>query len=435
MGKSVAFHNLGCKVNSYEMEIMMKELAKNGYLIVPFDQKADVYIVNTCSVTNIADRKSRQMIHRAKSSNPDAVIVAAGCYVDTNGDTDTKTEGVDICVANTEKKDIVGILDRYFDAHSLSCVSENMPSDKNITGLEEGLHTRCFIKVQDGCDQFCSYCIIPYARGRIHSRSIREITDEIKRYVREGYREFVPTGIHISSYGKDRPEDGEDLSDLIGRISEIENVRRIRLSSLEPNIITDEFAGKLSGIEQICPHFHLSLQSGSDEVLKRMNRHYTTKEYARAVDILRERFDDPAITTDIITGFPGETEEEFEETMAFVDRMDFYETHVFKYSRRKGTVADRMSGQITEAVKHDRSSKLLNLNKTKKRAFEDRHIKEGQLSEVLFEDTEEIRGKQCRTGYTREYIKVYDENAVYDAGDIAKGLLKRQGNAVIFKGI
>lgn len=434
MGKSVAFHNLGCKVNSYEMEIMMKELAKNGYLIVPFDQKADVYIINTCSVTNIADRKSRQMIHRAKSSNPDAVIVAAGCYVDTHGDKDTKTEGVDICVVNAEKKDIAGILNRYFDANSLSCVSGSIPSDNN-TGLEEGLHTRCFIKVQDGCDQFCSYCIIPYARGRIRSRSIREVTDEIKRYVQEGYREFVPTGIHISSYGKDRPEEGEDLSELIGRISEIENVRRIRLSSLEPNIITRGFAGKLSGIGQICPHFHLSLQSGSDEVLKRMNRHYTTDEYARAVDILREHFDDPAITTDIITGFPGETEEEFEETMAFVDRMDFYETHVFKYSRRKGTVADRMSGQITEAVKHDRSSQLLDLNKKKKRAFEDKHIQTGKLSEVLFEDIEEIMGRQSRTGYTREYIKVYDGNGEYGAGDIAKGILKRHGNAVIFEGI
>ena len=433
MGKSVAFHNLGCKVNSYETEKMMKELAENGYIIVPFDQKADIYVVNTCSVTNIADRKSRQMIHRARSVNPDAVIVAAGCYVDTHAEADTKTEGVDICVSNAEKKNVALILDNYFSDKNYSGGAGEV-SVCNGSGLDGVLHTRCFIKVQDGCDQFCSYCIIPYARGRIHSRPVSEITDEIKGYVQKGYGEFVPTGIHISSYGKDRPEAGEDLPGLIQSISEVEGVKRIRLSSLEPKLITREFVSSLSRIRQICPHFHLSLQSGSDGVLKRMNRHYTSEEYASAVDVIREYFSDPAITTDIITGFPGETEEEFEETIAFADRMDFYEMHVFKYSRRRGTAADKMSGQITEEVKHERSSRLLYLNKTKKREFEDRHIMNGKLPEVLFEDMEEVRGKQFRTGYTREYIKVYDESGKYHAGDIVNGTMERQGDLIIFKG-
>ena len=429
MGKSVAFHNLGCKVNSYETEKMMKELAEKGYDIIPFDQKADIYIINTCSVTNIADRKTRQMLNRARRLNPDAVIVAAGCYVNTRRVRSVIPEEADICVSNEEKRDIAGILDGYFAGR------EKTESDNGCRGdlPEDALHTRCFIKVQDGCNQFCSYCIIPYARGRICSRTVREIIEETRQYVKAGYKEFVPTGIHISSFGKDREADHEDLLGLLRAMSETEGVERIRLSSLEPRTVTEEFAAGLREIKQICPHFHLSLQSGSDTVLKRMNRRYTTDEYAEAVDILRGCFDDPAITTDIITGFPGETETEFEETVGFVQRMNFYETHVFKFSRRRGTAADRMEGQLTEAVKHERSVVLMKINAEKKREFEDRHIKTGARAEVLFEDLEEAGGRILRSGYTREYLKVYDERGAFDAGDIAEGSIRRQGEVILFE--
>ncbi len=433
MCKSVAFHNLGCKVNSYELEIMIKELAENGYFIVPFDQKADIYIVNTCSVTNIADRKSRQMLHKARSLNPDAVIVAAGCYVNIHDEPEIRKEGVDLCVANAEKKDILRILEEYFSKNDI-CGKGDAISSCGSSDMSQSHKTRCFIKVQDGCDQFCTYCIIPYARGRISSRKIDDITAEINKYVRNGYREFVPTGIHISSYGKDRPADNENLLSLIRRISQMDGVKRIRLSSLEPRIITEDFAAALKDIGQICPHFHLSLQSGSDEVLKRMNRHYTTDEYLEAVRILRRYFTNPAITTDIITGFPGETEKEFEETISFVERVNFYETHIFKYSRRKGTAADKMKGQITEAEKHKRSLRLLETNARKKRDFEDLHIFSRLRSEVLFEDMEESGSGLYRTGYTREYIKVFDGKGRYRTGDIVKGSLERRGDKVFFIG-
>ena len=429
MGKSVAFHNLGCKVNSYETEKMMKELANTGYTIVPFYQRADIYIVNTCSVTNIADRKSRQMLHRAKKLNPDAVIVAAGCYVNTHTDREIRLEGVDICIANEQKKDIAEILNRYFgDEESMSC------DPACSSQLPESIHTRCFIKVQDGCNQFCTYCIVPYARGRIRSRKVNEVREEVKRCVNDGYKEFVLSGIHISSYGKDRPDDREDLPLLIQTLSEIEGVMRIRLSSLEPRVITEEFVKTLCDIKQICPHFHLSLQSGSNTVLKRMNRHYTTEDYIRAVEILRKYFDDPAITTDIITGFPGETDEEFMETVDFVRHIDFYETHIFKYSRRKGTAADKMEGQISEKIKHERSVQLMDINAEKKKSFEDRYISGECRVEVLFEDTENLEGSIWHTGYTREYIKVYDDRRDICAGEIDKGIIKRKDGVVIFEG-
>ena len=432
MNRTVAFHNLGCKVNTYEMEMMIKALAEKGFIIVPFEQRSDFYIINTCSVTNIADRKSRQMIHRARTANPDSVIVAAGCYVNTHGEDEVIAEGVDICVVNEQKKDIADILDRYLkDKASAEEETEKAAFDASAKAM---LHTRCFIKVQDGCDQFCTYCIIPYARGRIQSRPVSEVVEEIRGYADNGYKEFVPTGIHISSYGKDRPEDGEDLLGLMTGISGVKGVERIRLSSLEPRLITEEFAEKLSGIPQICPHFHLSLQSGSDSVLKRMNRRYTAKEYLHAVEILRRYFDDPAITTDIITGFPGETEEEFKETIELVKKAGFYETHIFKYSRRKGTAADRMDGQLSEKVKHGRSAVLLDINKEQKRRFEDRHISGGAVKEILFEDVEMINGHPYRAGYTREYIKVYGDAAVYDMGGIAAGMIKRQGNIIVFEG-
>lgn len=431
MGKTVAFHNLGCKVNAYEMEIMMKELAGRGFVIVPFDQKADIYIVNTCSVTNIADRKSRQMLHRAKALNPKALIVAAGCYVDTHGESATRAEDVDICVINEEKKDIARILEDHLKETGSSGEDTEKTCDPERI---RGAHTRCFLKVQDGCDQFCSYCIIPYARGRIRSRTVKDITEEIRSLADKGYREFIPTGIHISSYGKDRPEDGEGLPELIRSMSKIRGVERIRLSSIEPRIITEEFAGMLSEIKPLCPHFHLSLQSGSDTVLKRMNRHYTSAEYLEAVKILRRYFRDPAITTDIITGFPGETEEEFAETAAFVRKVGFYETHVFKYSRRKGTNADKMDGQLPERIKHERSKILLDINKERKRSFEDLYTGGKRSVEVLFEDTEEAGGRVYRTGYTKEYIRVHADPDVFREGEIAKGTLLRRGSIIIFEG-
>ncbi len=429
MVKTVAFHNLGCKVNSYETEKMIRDLSENGYKVVPFDQRADIYIINTCSVTNIADRKSRQMIHRAKTVNPDALIVAAGCYVNTHGRSVVEAEGVDLCVLNEEKKEIGSIIERY-------CRENDLPdmkamSDPGSGSLNPSLHTRSFLKVQDGCDAFCSYCIIPYARGRISSRRIKDVVEEVRGLTADGYSEFVLTGIHVSSYGKDRPEDGETLTDLIKSISDTDGVKRIRLSSLEPRIITDGFADELSHIPQLCPHFHLSLQSGSDSVLKRMNRHYTTEEYYAGVELLRKYFEDPALTTDIIAGFPGETGGEFDETVDFVNRVGFYETHIFKYSRRKGTAADRMPGQHTETVKHERSQILSELNRKNKRIFEDRHIKSGKIKELLLEDIERIDGREYISGYTREYIKAYVEIGRGHAGDIVTGQIIRNGNGDI----
>ncbi len=428
--KKVAFHNLGCKVNSYETDIMRKNLLSNGYLVVPFDQKADVYVINTCSVTNIADRKSRQLLHRAKEQNPDAVIVAAGCYVDTRSKERVYEEGVDIAVLNSEKENLAEILNARFSSES----SQYENRTEGFLSEDVRLHTRAFIKCQDGCNMFCSYCIIPYARGRIKSRKIGEICREIKELAKEGFKEFVLTGIHICSYGLDRPEDKESLTDLIKAVSQTEGVERIRLSSLEPGAITEDFISKIRGIENLCPHFHMSLQSGSDNVLKRMNRHYGTSEFKDKVLSLRSAFDDPAITTDIITGFPGETEEEFEETLEFVRSIEFYETHIFKYSRRKGTVADKMEGQLTDAVKSERSSKLIKLNRINKRKYIERHFdKEGIL--FLPEEEAEFQGKKYITGYTGEYIKaaVLAESECR-TGEIVKGVLKGflEGDLALF---
>jgi len=399
--KKVAFHNLGCKVNAYETDIMRKKLSQNGYMIVPFDQRADIYIVNTCSVTNIADRKSRQLLHRARHLNPEAVVVAAGCYVNTRGKERVLPDGVDIAVVNEEKEDIVEILAAFFNESGQE-IKEYSGNPYDTGQIRP--HTRAFVKCQDGCNRFCSYCIIPYARGRIKSRRISDICNEIDGLAREGFNEIVLTGIHICSYGLDRPGDGEDLKKLILSAAAQDSVRRLRLSSLEPNIITEEFVSEICGLDKLCPHFHLSLQSGSDTVLKRMNRHYTTEEYLKGVELLRKYFNDPAITTDIITGFPGETEEEFHETVEFVKRIRFYETHIFKYSRRRGTVADRMEGQLTEAVKARRSDVLLKINRENKRDYMSRHI-DGKEYELLLEEEEMIDGKPYMTGYTKEYIR------------------------------
>jgi len=408
--RKAALHNLGCKVNSYETEAMQQLLENAGYEIVPFTEGADVYIINTCSVTNIADRKSRQMLHRAKKMNPNAVVVAAGCYVQAAGEELKKDEAVDLVVGNNKKTELVSILEEYF-----ACTGEmeelETVIDINDTREYENLsidriadHTRAFIKVQDGCNQFCSYCIIPYTRGRVRSRKPGEVVEEIKRLTASGFQEVVLTGIHLSSYGKDFPE-GERLSllDLIQAIHEVEGLKRIRLGSLEPRIVTEEFAQALAQLPKMCPHFHLSLQSGCDATLKRMNRRYNTEEYLECCRVLRRAFHNPAITTDVIVGFPGETKEEFEETRKYLESICFYEMHVFKYSRRNGTKAADMPDQVEESVKAERSNILLGLEK--EMSLEYRKSFLGTEAEVLMEEEFQWAGKSYMIGHTMEYVK------------------------------
>lgn len=417
--KKAALHNLGCKVNGYETEAMQKLLEEDGYEIVPFHEKADVYVINTCTVTNIADRKSRQMLHRARKLNPEAVIVAAGCYVQAQEEAGQAIEGIDILIGNNQKKNLISLLHAHEQHEDIKTVI-----DINHTGEFEELyvdsagdHTRAYIKIQDGCNQFCTYCIIPYVRGRIRSRQPEEIVKEVERLADAGYQEVVLTGIHASSYGVDfvNPKmdldswvtmEGEkkDLLYLIQQIHKVEGIRRIRLSSIEPRIITEKFAKELAKLPKVCPHFHLSMQSGCDATLKRMNRHYTSREYYEKCGILRTYFEHPAITTDVIVGFPGETQEEFETTRAFIEKVGFYETHVFKYSRRNGTKAASMPDQVPEQKKAERSQILLDLCKKKKKEFEDQMI--GKQVEVLLEETFEKDGVLYRTGLTKEYVKV-----------------------------
>ncbi len=420
--KSVALHNLGCKVNSYETAVMEQRLREAGYEIVPFDgTPADVYIINTCTVTNIADRKSRQMLHRAKKDNPEATVVAVGCYVETDPSRVQMDECIDVAVGSRRKADIVDVLDRYFageagDGDFLRADSEDLLHDRNYEAMQLETRvetTRAFLKIQDGCNQFCSYSIIPFARGRICSRPAEDVIREVRAQAQQGVKEIVLSGIHLSSYGadlkEDRPDplaafDAQPLLELLRGISEIPGIERIRLGSLEPRLITRETAEAFAAIPKLCPHFHLSLQSGSDTVLKRMNRHYTTEEYARGVELLRSVYDRPAITTDIIVGFPGETEEEFAQTVAFVKRIRFYEIHVFKYTRPQGTEADRMDGQLTDREKSARSEVLLKL--TAEQAQEYRSSFVGEPLDVLAETTEEIDGTTYRIGFTQRYVKV-----------------------------
>lgn len=403
--RKAALHNLGCKVNAYETEAMQQLLEEAGYEIVPFQEKADVYVINTCSVTNIADRKSRQMLHRAKKMNPDAVVVAAGCYVQAAGEELKKDAAIDVIIGNNRKKDLVPLLDEYFAGKH---VEEDSLIDIGKTREYEALHinkiadhTRAFIKIQDGCNQFCSYCIIPYTRGRVRSRKLEEIMEEIKGLVDKGYREVVLTGIHLSSYGLDL--DGITLLDLMVKIDKIQGLERLRLGSLEPRIVTEEFTRTLASLRTICPHFHLSLQSGCDATLKRMNRRYTTEEYEKGCQILRKYFDRPAITTDVIVGFPQETEEEFAQTIEFLKRIHFYEMHVFKYSRRAGTRAADMPGQLTENQKGQRSDVLLKLDQ--EMSLEYRKSFLGEEKEVLMEEKIVIDGTEYLVGHTREYVK------------------------------
>ena len=401
--KKVALHNLGCKVNAYETEAMQELLEQHGYEIVPFKEGADVYIINTCTVTNMADRKSRQMLHRARKMNPGAIVVACGCYVQAKRD--EIDECIDIVVGNNRKKDIIEIL-REHEAMQEG-VQKELVDINHINEYEElhlsrtAEHTRAYIKVQDGCNQFCSYCIIPYARGRVRSRSHDSVIREVEELARNGYKEVVLTGIHLSSYGVDT---GDDLLSLILSIHEIEGIRRIRLGSLEPRIITEEFAKTIAGLPKMCPHFHLSLQSGCDATLKRMNRRYTSEEYYEKCVLLRKYFDNPALTTDVIVGFPGETEEEFAQSKAFIDKVDFYETHVFKYSKREGTRAAQMEEQVPESVKTIRSNELLELTRRKQASYEEALI--GTTQEVLMEEEMVCQGEKYQVGHSKEYVKI-----------------------------
>lgn len=411
--KKAALHNLGCKVNAYETEAMQHLLEEAGYEIVPFTQKADVYVINTCSVTNMADRKSRQMLHKAKKNNPDSIVVAAGCYVQTSEKEVLNDLSVDIVIGNDRKHDLVRLLEEY----SLDSVNDTVDDINDGKHDFEELfidqtkeHTRAFIKVQDGCNQFCSYCIIPYARGRVRSRRFENVIAEVERLAANGFKEVVLTGIHLSSYGVDF-EEATGLLELIQAVNAVNGIERIRLGSLEPKIVTEHFASELSKLDKICPHFHLSLQSGCDATLKRMNRKYTTKEYERGCELLRKYFVHPAITTDVIVGFPGETEEEFEQTKAYLEHIHFYEMHIFKYSKRKGTRAAVMPDQIDEQIKAVRSEKLIALGHDMSKEFRKFYI--GKNEEALFEEKAVIGDKEYFVGYTKEYVKVAkktDEN-------------------------
>lgn len=411
--KKAALHNLGCKVNAYETEAMQHLLEEAGYEIVPFTQKADVYVINTCSVTNMADRKSRQMLHKAKKNNPDSIVVAAGCYVQTSEKEVLNDLSVDIVIGNDRKHDLVRLLEEY-SMDSVNDTVDDINDGKHdfeelfIDQTKE--HTRAFIKVQDGCNQFCSYCIIPYARGRVRSRRFENVIAEVERLAANGFKEVVLTGIHLSSYGVDF-EKATGLLELIQAVNAVKGIERIRLGSLEPKIVTEHFASELSKLDKICPHFHLSLQSGCDATLKRMNRKYTTKEYERGCELLRKYFVHPAITTDVIVGFPGETEEEFEQTKAYLEHIHFYEMHIFKYSKRKGTRAAVMPDQIDEQIKAARSEKLIALGHDMSKEFRKFYI--GKNEEVLFEEKAVIGDKEYFVGYTKEYVKVAkktDEN-------------------------
>ena len=435
--QKVALHNLGCKVNSYEMDVIGQKLEEKGYEIVPFDERADIYIINTCTVTNIADRKSRQMLHQAKKRNPEAVVVAVGCYVQTGKEQVLSDAGIDLAVGNNRKKDLVDILEAYLADRTGGQLYNKTMNDTSVININATFdyeemqlthtaeHTRAYIKVQDGCNQFCSYCIIPFARGRVRSRHLESIRKEVIGLAEAGYKEIVLTGIHISSYGIDfeddawaegrcveKPQNGDrhdysgasKLLELIERIHDIPGIERIRIGSLEPRIVTEESAMRLAALPKLCPHFHLSLQSGCDDTLKRMNRRYTTSQFRTSVEALRKAFDNPAITTDVIVGFPGETEEEFQATVEYLEDISLYEMHIFKYSVRKGTVAAAMKAQIVEAVKAKRSAVLLEMEARKSKEYRSQFL--GQKVQVLLEESKNIDGKTYMIGHTREYVKV-----------------------------
>lgn len=435
MRRKAAFHNLGCKVNAYELEAMQQLMERAGYETVPFQPGADVYVINTCTVTNIADRKSRQMLHRAKKMNPDSVVAAVGCYAEVHRESLETDPAIDLIVGTGQKDRLPALLEEYFSSRRSDAAEKetgpggsevsaenimpggNAVPDGNAAAEGDTLwltrtdsHTRAFLKVQDGCSQFCSYCIIPYARGRVRSRRISDVVREASGLADAGVREVVLTGIHLCSYGQDLPE-GEKLPALIRAVHAVEGIRRIRLGSLEPGSMTEPFIAALAGLPKLCPHFHLSLQSGCDRTLRRMNRRYTSAEYEEACRLLRRSFQDPAITTDVIAGFPGETEEDFEASRAFVEKIGFFETHIFPYSRREGTRAAAFPDQLTEQEKRARCAVLRELNERNRAAYLQRWI--GRPVEVLFEEQAEIGGRTAWTGHGREYQKAAvftDEN-------------------------
>ena len=407
MRKKVALHNLGCKVNAYEVEAMQQLLEEAGYEIVPFEPGADVYLINTCTVTNIADRKSRQMLHKAKKMNPDAIVVATGCYAQADTEKLKEDTAVDLILGNNQKTQIVEALEEYEKEHAKQVQVIEINHTKEYEELSissTAEHVRAYIKVQDGCNQFCTYCIIPFARGRVRSRKIEEVLREVETLAAKGYKEVVLTGIHLSSYGVDFPkEERESLLSLIQAVSRVEGISRIRLGSLEPRIITEEFLEGIVKTGKVCPHFHLSLQSGCNKTLKNMNRRYSAQEYAEKCELIRKFYPAPALTTDVIVGFPQETEEDFEESYEFVKKIHFYETHIFKYSRRHGTKAASMDGQLTEAAKAQRSDRMLELHEIRAREYEEAMI--GKKMELLLEEEIEIDGRPWYVGHSREYVR------------------------------
>ncbi|RGY04578.1 tRNA (N(6)-L-threonylcarbamoyladenosine(37)-C(2))-methylthiotransferase MtaB [Blautia obeum] len=407
MKKKVALHNLGCKVNAYEVEAMQQLLENAGYETVPFEEGADVYVINTCTVTNIADRKSRQMLHKAKKMNPDAIVVATGCYAQADTEKLKEDTAVDLILGNNQKTQIVEALEEYEKEHAKQVQVIEINHTKEYEELSissTAEHVRAYIKVQDGCNQFCTYCIIPFARGRVRSRKIEEVLSEVETLAAKGYKEVVLTGIHLSSYGVDFPkEERESLLSLIQAVSRVEGISRIRLGSLEPRIITEEFLEGIVKTGKVCPHFHLSLQSGCNKTLKNMNRRYSTQEYAEKCELIRKFYPAPALTTDVIVGFPQETEEDFEESYEFVKKIHFYETHIFKYSRRHGTKAASMDGQLTEAAKAQRSDRMLELHEIRAREYEEAMI--GKKMELLLEEEIEIDGRPWYVGHSREYVR------------------------------
>lgn len=409
MSKKVALHNLGCKVNAYEVEAMQQLLEQAGYEIVPFQEGADVYLINTCTVTNIADRKSRQMLHKAKKMNPEAIVVATGCYAQTDTEKLREDTSVDLILGNNQKNRIVEALEEYEKEHSKKTRVIEINKTKEYEELSidhTAEHVRAYIKVQDGCNQFCTYCIIPYARGRVRSREIADILEEVRKLAEGGYKEVVLTGIHLSSYGVDFKEEEkkQNLLSLIRAVHEIHGIQRIRLGSLEPRIITEEFLEGISSLPKVCPHFHLSLQSGCNKTLKDMNRRYSAEEYAEKCELIRKYYPAPALTTDVIVGFPQETEEDFQESYEFVKNIHFYETHIFKYSKRQGTKAAAMKGQLTEAEKAKRSEKMLELHDLRSGEYEENMI--GRNLEILIEEEAEIDGRSFYLSHSREYVKV-----------------------------
>lgn len=424
MGNKVALHNLGCKVNAYEIEAMQQLLEEAGYEIVPFEPGADIYVINTCTVTNIADRKSRQMLHKAKKMNPEAIVVATGCYVQTGGEKLEKDEAIDLVLGNNQKINIVEALAEYAEnkpGHGSHVIKINQTKEYEELSIDRTAeHVRAYIKVQDGCNQFCTYCIIPYARGRVRSRNIESVLKEVHSLAEKGYKEVVLTGIHLSSYGVDFPEEKkETLLSLIRAVHEIEGIQRIRLGSLEPGIVTREFAEGIAALPKVCPHFHLSLQSGCDETLERMNRRYRSGEYRERCELLREVYGNPALTTDVIVGFPQESEEEFQKSYDFVDGIHFYETHIFKYSRRQGTKAAAMDGQLTEAEKARRSEKMIEMHHRHASDYEKSMI--GKELEVLIEEEYTNDGRTWYLGHSREYIKTaVPKSENYGVNDIIR---------------